>query len=604
VALYGTPSTRQEKLGWTAARPRAFSEAVDRFLASNWLPMVVAWPVLVLVVLLTLFVLYMTFVPELPTEPGFTLDHWARLGDPYLYTKVLPNTVIVGFGTVLVTLAFGAPMAWLLNRTTMPFRALFISAIAIVAIIPGFVKAMGWLLLFQGRGGLGNRLLMDSFGLTAPPIEISNAFGMAWIMGLTLTPTLFFLVAGPIQALDPSFEEAASVAGAGRLRSFLRISLPLVWPATLGGAIYTFMTAISIFEIPALLGGAGGQAPVLATELFYAVNPPSASAAPAHGAAGVYGAMIALPSLLALYFYLRVIAQSHRYETITGRGYRPQRLNLGRFTWLAVAFVSFYLLLAVVLPMLVLVWVSLLPVIRLPSAEALRVLTLENYRSLGAMVGDDQVIWNTISLVAWTSLLTLFFSFAVSWIVVRTRFRLRGTMDVLAMLPHAIPGLAFAFALAMIAIVAARWAPFVPLRDTIGIIVMANLISRLAYGTRITNAALLQVKPDLEECARLCGARSTATMWRIIVPLVKPSLLYAGLWTAMLTFREVSMALMLQEANNAVLATQLWVLWRQGHSASASALAVVMIVVLAGLVLLTQVLAGRSGEARRPPTQA
>ena len=473
-----------------------------------------------------------------------------------------------------------------------------------VAIIPGFVKAMGWLLLFQGRSGLGNRLLMDALGLASPPVDIVSPYGMAWIIGLTLAPTIVFLMAGPFQALDPALEEAAAVAGGSPWRVIRSVTLPLMRPAILGGAIYTFMTALSIFEIPALLGGAGGQNPVLATELFQAVNPPSAVVSPAYGAAGVYGVMIALPSLVALYYYLKVIQQGHRFQTISGRGYQPRRLELGGWCWAAVGFVLFYLLLAVMLPMLVLIWSSLLRVLRLPTADALSALTFDNYSGLGDLIGGWQVIWNTTVLVVGVSLLTVLCSFMISWVVVRTQFRIRSTMDALAMLPHAIPGLAFAFALAMIAILASRWTPFLPIKGTIGLIILVNVISRLAYGTRVANAALLQVKPDLEESAWLSGARIATTMRRIIAPLVRPSLVYASLWTAMLTFREVSMALMLVETDNEVLATRVWVMWRQGHVTEASAAAVMMIVVLGFLVLATHSLrAGRLGEQGRPPTQ-
>ncbi len=565
---------------------------------SNWLPMVLAWPALGLIVLLSLFVLFMTFVPNLPTEPGFTLNHWARLTDPYLYTRVLPNTAIVGVGTVLVTVVFAAPMAWLLNRTTIPLRRVFVTLIAMVAVLPGFVKAMGWLLLFHGRIGLGNKFLIDTFGLSGPLIDITaGPYGIAWVIGLTLTPTMFFLMSGPLQALDPVLEEASLVAGANRWRTVLRVSLPLVWPATLGGIIYTFMTAVSIFEIPALLGGIGGRTPVLATEIFHAVYPATPIGAPAYGVAGVYGILIALPSLATLYLYQQTIAQSHRYETITGRGYNPKRVDLGWFTWVAVGFVAFYLLLAVLLPMLVLVWTSVLPILRMPSAQALTLLTFDNYRTLTDMIDVWDVIMNTVILVLSTLVLTVFFSFMISWVVVRTRFRIRFTMDAIALLSHAVPGLGFAFALVMIAILASRWAPFLPLKGTIAIIVLANLINRLAYCTRITNAALLQVARDLEESAVICGAENTRVIWDIIVPLVKPSLLYAGLWTAILTFREVSMALMLLETDNFVLATSIWIIWSSGDAPAASAAAVIMILVLAGLVLLAQVLTGgKSGE--------
>src|SRR3989338_11069100 len=100
-------------------------------------------------------------------------------------------------------------------------------------------------------------------------------------------------------------------------------------------------------------------------------------------------------------------------------------------------------------------------------------------------------------------------------------------MDTLAMLPHAFPGLAFAFALFILAILASTRFPWLSLRGTLLIIVVANLLNRLSYGTRVTNAALFQIQSDLEECAHICGARNLTVLRRIIAPLIKPSLVFA-----------------------------------------------------------------------------
>ena len=174
-------------------------------------------------------------------------------------------------------------------------------------IVLGFLKAMGWVMLLSSKIGLINKLFMYMFGVSQAPLSIDNVWGVAFVQGLMLTPTLFFLLAGPMRSMDPALEEAAQVSGATVWRTMWWVSFPVLWPAILGGAIYTFMTAISIFEVAALLGGIG-KTPVLATELFLNVKPTgTALAIPRYGMAGVYGLMIALPSFAALYYYLRVI---------------------------------------------------------------------------------------------------------------------------------------------------------------------------------------------------------------------------------------------------------------------------------------------------------
>lgn len=557
-------------------------------LSTAALPVACSWFALSGIIALLAFILYMTFVPSLPTEPGFTLNHWKSILSSRLLTQVIPNTAIVGFGTILVAALFALPLSWLLNRTDLPFRNSFITMMGIMPVIPGFILAMGWIMLLDERIGLLNLAVAHLLGLESLPFNIkNNPFGIAWVMGVVLTPGIFFLIAGPLRALDPALEEAASVAGFSQWSTVFRISLPLVWPGIFGGLIYTFMTAVSIFEIPALLGAASGKVPVLASEIFYAVRPGGPTAATfAYGAAGVYGVLIAVPSLGALYLYLRTLARSERYQVIKGKAYRPREMNLGALKWLGVAFVVFYLMLAVVLPLSVLLWASLMPVLQLPSLEAFSKLSLRNYYGLLAPLGGFPVIRNTVTVVVSVSLLVSFFSFMISWVVVRTQLRSRKLVDMLAMLPHAIPGLAFAFALAMLGVLASVWLPWLPLSGTLGIIMVAHLINRLPFATRIMNSALAQVHWELEESAQVCGSKNLTIMRKIVLPLVKPSFIYLAIWTAILSFQEVTMALFLSGPHNQLFSVAIWELWDGGSLGVASAGAVTMVGVIGTLMFM------------------
>jgi iron(III) transport system permease protein len=424
------------------------------------------------------------------------------------------------------------------------------------------------------------------------PVNLNNPLGMAWVVGLAATPTMLFLLSGPMRMLDPALEEAASTSGASRLQTFSRVSMPLMRPALLGGAIYIFMGAVSWFEIPAMLGASGGQAPVLATELFYSVQPITGqSSLVSYGAAGVYGMLIAVPSLVALYFYYRVLAQGRRYAVVSGKGFQAREVDLGRGNILGLGFIALYLLLAVILPMLVLVWFSLFPYVQVPSLEALGKASLRNYglHFWIATIGGLDSVRNTIILVICAPVLVLLFAVNISWIVVRSRLAIRRVMDNLAMLPHAIPGLAFAFALFIVALLADRWLPWLPLAGSLGLIVIANTLNHLPYSTRITNAALLQVQPELEEQAHVCGASPLAAVARVVAPLAKSSLIFAGLWTALLTFREVTMALFLAGPRNPVLSVAVWRSWQQGALGPAAAAAVVMLIIIGALLLLALV---------------
>jgi iron(III) transport system permease protein len=394
--------------------------------------------------------------------------------------------------------------------------------------------------------------------------------------------------------MDPVLEEAAQVSGASMWQTMWRVSLPVLWPAILGGSIYILMTAVAMFEIAALLGDISGV-PVLATELFLKIKPyGSESAIPRYGLAGVYALLITAPSLLLLFYYQRVIDKAYRFAVVTGKGYRPRDFDLGPWQYLGSLFVFVYVLLAVLLPVIVLVWTSLLPYLAQPSREAFSLLTFKWYTGIMDVIGGPKVLINTVLLIIATPILVLFFSFMISWVVVKGKTRGRRFIDSIAMLPHAIPGIGFAFALIVLAIMGRKWFPWIPLYQTVSVIILANVVNRISYASRITNAALLQVSEELEESALVCGARRLGTMWWVIVPLVKPSLIFGMIWTGLLVFREVSMALMLAGPHNQVLAARVWIKWQSGASGinEASALGVVMIFVMGIAIFVLQKAAG------------
>ncbi len=545
-------------------------------------PLLSGWLLLGFILLLLAFIVYMTFVPGLPTDGGWTLTNWAGLGSPYFLTRVLPNTVALGCGSIAVATLFGVPIAWLVNRTDLPFRRSFATLMAMVLVIPGYANAMGWIMLVDRQIGIINAALAAVLHVDRIPLTVSNNVGgMIWVMGLILTPAIFFLLAGPMRSLDPALDEAARMSGGSAWQTLRRVDLPLMAPAIFGALIYVFITAVSVFEVPALLGAASGKVPVLATALFYAVRPSGPQTGSfAYGIAGVYGLVLIVPSLIALSFYLRLLDRAERFQVIGGKGYRPHDVRLGRFRWLGVAFVGGYFVLALLLPFLVVLWASLIPVLQAPSAALLAKVTTANYQGLLATIGGPTVLWNTVLLVVIVSALVTFFSLMISWVVVRTQIRGRKAMDILAMMPHAVPGLAFAFAFAMLAILASRWVPWLPFGGTIAIIVLADLIVRLPYGTRLANAALAQVHRELEEAARMSGATTGATMVRVLFPLVKPSIVYLAVWTGLLTLQEVSMALFLNGPQNTVLSVSIFQLWTDGFLGPAAAGTVVLTLLL------------------------
>lgn len=514
--------------------------------------------------------------------------------DPSTY-EVLLNTCYFAFWTILITLLFAAPIVWLLNRTDIPFKKATYLLMIAGTLIPVFLRAIGWVILLSPEIGLVNRLAMTIFGLREPPFSVYNIVGMAFVQGISFVPTAFFMLSASYHAMDPALEEAAYSSGVSKFRTFLKINLPITTPAIAAVMVYLLMTALSVFEAPAILGMPSGIY-VFSSLIYFAVNPQVGL--PNYGLAGAYGFIMMVLGVLTSYLYFRVVREGHRYVVVTGRGYRPRLIELGRLKPLAVAFVSLYFSLEIFMPFLVLLWSSLLPYLQMPSTEALSRISLRNYGDILQHATLRPFI-NTIVLVTVAPTLSVALSVAISWIVVRTRSRVRGLLDNLAFLPHATPNILFAVALSYLALV---YRTALPIYGTITIIIIAHAISHISYGTRAMNSAMIQIHAELEEAGRACGASTLRVLGRIVIPLVGTALLNTWLWIALLSYREVTMALVLYGPGSEVISTLIWKLWGSAWVPLVSAVGVVMILLVLLLVFAFQLLLNwlKVGEALQP----
>jgi iron(III) transport system permease protein len=528
----------------------------------------------------TLAVLVMSLRQGLPGQARpLTLANFAAVfGDPFT-AHVMGNTLAFAAAAIGVTLLFAVPLVWLVTRTDLPGKETIYVLMTIGILIPVFLRVIGWILLFSPQIGIVNQALMAAFGLSEPPLSLYNVIGMAVTQGISFVPAAFFMIVAAYRAIDPALEEAAYTSGASRLQTVLRINLPLTLPAILGVTVYLLMTAISVFETPALLG-LPSRTFVLSSAIYFAVTPQTGL--PKYGLAATYGLIMMALGLLASYLYFRVVSESKKYAVISGKGYRPRLLELGRWKWLGLAFVAFYFALEIFLPLAALLWASLLPYLQVPSPAALREVSLNNYLALPNYVSWTPIL-NTIILVLAAPTLTMLISLACSWVVVRSRSAVRGPLDILAFLPHAIPAIVFAVALAWLALSYRSW---LPIYGSIVIIVLAHTISHLAYGTRTMNSTMIQVHSELEEAGRLSGANALQVFCRILLPLVTPAVFNAWLWLALLSYREVTMALVLYAPSTEVLTTLVWKMWGSSWIGPVSALGVILIAVVTAVVFV------------------
>jgi iron(III) transport system permease protein len=515
-------------------------------------------------------------LPGLASPLG--LENYAALpADPF-FQQALGNTVVFAALSLLVTFVFLVPLTILFSRTDLPFRTPLVVLLSVVILIPTFLRAIGWIMLLSPEIGIVNRALVAVFALREAPLNVYTMGGMAFVQGLAFVPAGYFMLSPAFRAMDPALEEAAYTSGLGRVRTFVTVDVPLATPALLGTLVYLAMTAVAAFEAPGIIG-TPARIFVLSSLMFVDVHPQSVGL-PDYGAAGAIGMILLVLGVVLSVAYVRAVRASRTYAVVSGRGYRPRTLHLGHWKPLALAFVVIFFTMEIVLPLGMLVWASLTPYLIAPSAEALSLVSLTNYgRMFTAQSG--RAIVNTVVVLALAPLLATAIAVAAAWVVTRTRSRLRGAIDMLAFAPHAVPAVLIAVALSYLALVVRG---SIPLYGSVLLIALADGIVFVAFASRTLNAAMIQVHAELEEAGRVGGLSPVGTLRHVILPLVRPALLNSWFWVALLSYREVTMALVLFTQFNDVLSTEIWTVWREGDAGRVAALGVSLIALLLVMV--------------------
>jgi iron(III) transport system permease protein len=502
-------------------------------------------------------------------------------------SEIFINTIIYVAGSTVLGIFLAVSLAWLVERTNMPGKMMVYAGVPMTLAVPGMLQAMAWVLLFSPRIGFVNNFLKDIFGPGAPVIDIYSLEGMVFLEGLRLVPTAFLMLVPLMRSMDPALEEAAAVSGARPASTMRKVTLRLMAPALVAVMIYQAMTALEVFEIPGILGLPAGIY-VFSTKIYAIVR--SATFMPVYGQANALAMVYLVIAIVTTYLYTRMISRAERYTIITGKGYRPRQLDLGRWKYVAVGFAWFFLFTAIAMPFIVFVYTSFLPYLQAPSWETWNVLTLKNYRFLAQYGEVGTALKNTLVMVAATATATVILSFVVSLVVVRSKFWGRKLLDQLAFIPHAIPGIVTGIAFFWLFLKL----DFLPLYGTIWAIVIGFTANFLSYGTRSMNAALLQIHKELEEAAYVSGAPPWRTMWRIFAPLMLPTFVGVWIWVVLHAVRIAGMPLILYEGQeNQVLAILIWNMWDEGYVPAVAAIGTLLMIVLLLLTVGVRVLGFR-----------
>jgi len=520
---------------------------------------------------LVVFPLGVLFYKSFETTEGVSLQNYIFVLSDTRNLEPLKNTILLGIWTVIVSLALGVPLAWLVARTDLPGRQFVESLCLLPYMLPPLIGAIAWIQLLAPRVGYFNRLWMAIFNSSSSPFNIYSFAGMVWVMGLYSFPFVFIAARGALERMNPSLEEAARISGAGRFEVMKDVTLPLVVPSILSGMMLAFLYTLTNFGVPALLG-MRARIFVLTTRIYSYVHRGDFTGI---RFATVLSVLLIILALGMHWLNQQIIRRQHGAAIISGKSVRPSTVELGIWRWPIAILVYSFLTFSILFPLMALFLTSFLKAwgVQLQWAN----FTIRNYRYvLFEYPLTRKAIINSLVLGLSCATLAVLIGAILAYLSVKTHVRGRRLVDLACTLPNAIP--ATVVALAMILTFSGQFK--VNLYNTLGILLVAYLAHYLFYAFRNISASLLQIHQSLEEAAYISGADRLRTFRDIVVPLVKPGILAGWALVFMPAVRELTMSTLLYGPNTPTIGVAVYELQEAGYFHIAAALSCIIVVVL------------------------
>jgi iron(III) transport system permease protein len=524
------------------------------------------------------FILHTSLVVDRGLQAGhFTIQHFMNIVESLGDVKtLLANSMIFSVGSAGLAICYGTLLAWLAERSNAPFRTLAYITAYVSFAIPGIIKVVGWIMLLGPKAGILNAAVMPFTG--APLLNIFSMQGMILVESFLWIPIVFLLMSTPFRSMDPSLEEAATTAGSSGWQVFRKVTFPLALPSVLAVLILTFIRSLEAFEIPALIGIPAGVE-VLTTKIYLQIR---GGLIPKYGEASAYSIILIVMVALGLIPYYRITSKTYKFTTISGKAYRPHRVDLGRWRWLG-GCLMLVLPMLQFLPIAAITWSSFLPFAQAPSWRALSLLSLNNYKTAFADSSIIGSVLNSLTVSVTSATVAIIITFFAAWLIVRASIKSRWVLDQMAMLPLVFPGIVMGIAILKMYLMIP-----LPVYGTIWILVLAFIARYLPYGIRFSHSALLSLHKELEEGAMVSGASWFQMVRQVVVPLIMPALLAGWIYIFLITFRELSIALLLYSPGSQVVAVKIWELWDNGHVGELAAFSLVIAIgtVIVGSIFL------------------
>jgi iron(III) transport system permease protein len=502
------------------------------------------------------------------------------------HLQALVNSLQLGIGVALLATLFAVPIAWAISRTDMPGKAFVRLMVFAAFVTPPYLGAIGWILLAGPNSGWLNKVWMALTGAEHGIFNIYSMTGLILVVAVTSFPYTFVFTSSALDLVSSEMEDAANILGARTLRTMLRITLPLVTPAIIGGIIISFLEAIALFGAPALIA-LPARFNVVSTQLWqffeYPVRVEEAAAY----------AMPLLAITVLMFWLQRSLLGRRGYTSVTGKGGERRMIALGPWRWVMLGYALFVCALSVFLPMLVLLQAAFAKA--WGRGFSIDNLTFHNfYYLLVEQTQAKQTILNTFVYSAVTAFAAISLTLAIAYVVSRKLVPWSNVLAFLCVAPFVVPGIVLA-----IGFYAAYAPPPLALYGTATILILGFTTRFLPIAYTSSAAGLRSINPEMEEAVRILGGGRLLAIRKVLIPLLKKSL--AGAWILVFipATRELSSAVFLVGPNTRVISVMLFDLSEEGNFEVLSALGVILLIATVAIAGIGSRMIGRDFMLRR-----
>ena len=539
----------------------------------------------IVILLLTDFLLFFQLMPliyigikALFPDGSFSLDTVRRLYTYPLNLEALKNTMVSAFAAMILGTAIAFPLAFLVGRTNLYGRKFFRSLFVITYMVPPYVGAMAWLRLMNPNVGTVNQWIRALFHLSSAPgpLNVYTLPGMIWVLTTFYYPYAFITISRAMEKMDPSLEDASRISGASPLKTVFTITLPLMMPSLIAGALLVFISAASCYGIPSIIG-IPGNVNTITTRITEYVSLGQQGINDATGLS-----LFLLVVAVVILFLSDVVLAKRQYITVSGKSVSPQIVHLRSWRIPLTVLVSLFAAVVILLPFLTILTTSFKIDIG-KSVLAPGNFTLSNWTTVFARNETMSCLKNSLLFASAAATAGLVIACVMSYLLQRTSVRGRNIPSFLITLGSGTPSVVIALGLIM----TMRGSFGVNIYGTVYIMIIAYMIKYMMMGMRTVVSAMSQVHVSLEECSQIAGAGWFRTMTKITGPLIFPSIAAGWFLIFIPSFYELSMTTLLYSSTTKTIGFQLYEYWTFTSQPMSCAMAfgILLIVVLLNFVL-------------------